>query len=907
MLSFCPDVFAQYNLIQNFLCELGIKYYSQGRYDLALKEFQKALILNPDSEVAKEFIKKIEEAEISKISPERIPPQEIIPEIIPKKEVLSREEIIRRELEALEVKPEILPLEAKILPPVALERLILDEKVLATQPQTKLEIELEKSMIISGKEISRWLVTAEDIISIERESPNEIKIKGENMGITYLHVWDNQGRWTFLVQSIPPKPIGPTLEEELRLAEEKAATFKLRYNLDWYSYEQGRRLDELGRTSYSYSHHLKLDGQTPYGNLDSTIDVRRLKTSTDLTYVTLGLREGKFGPFKDFNLKGFDYSPGFSNLSFSATTLRGVMLESPAFDRKVNYTTFWGREGGGRYGGLSPGLAEIKDSFLGGLDLNFTPSKKLNYGLSVIRGWGRDREAYLKEYSYDLDVDYYLKNFGLSYETAYDSEVFGHLIGVTYNIPKLKLTAELRNIDKDFLSISGYGWRRGEIGGLFTLGLKPTEDLHISSRLDIFKDRLYPSPEKDDRYNIDYNFDTTWALDSLTSLRFDYSIQNQLGRISSYRSQTQGIGISRAFDWIRRINTYLNYRYQESKHFGAPSLDFINDKISLGLRFSIISDLYYFLNKEFNWLEERYTATHAGPSALETGFDWYGQILKTPFYGTFRLLYRDEEDTISALSFLSGEDYLEGYGELSYRPNPDRELYFSTRFRNIWADNPNTTKRMETDFRAGIRYLWDTGVRWESIGEIEGFCFKDINSDGTMQSEEEPLEGIKLWLGKNRFCITDDKGYYRFPKVKARKAYISIDPVTIPSGFVLSSPATQEASITHGKKVRLDFGITFRSEIYGFIFEDKDGDGKFGLGDLGIRGAVLVLEDGSKAITDDRGEYFFRKTVPGRHTLTLDINTIPLVYLPAIPILKDIELFEGASYNYNIPLKRIQD
>ena len=921
ILSCCPYVFAQHALITNFLFELGQKYYLQGRYDLALKEFQKALLLNPNLEIAREFIQKIKK-EMPKPPPLALPtpPAPALPPALPpappvvvpppKKEViLPREEVIRRALEEFEVRPQILPPEVKIpLPPKVLERLILDEKVLFTQPETRLEIELNKSTIISGKEILRWLVTTEEIISIERDSPDEIRITGENIGMTYLHIWDNRGRWTFRVYSVPPKPVGPTLEEELRLAEEKGATFKLRYSSDGYLHERGRRWETLERISCSHSHRLRLDGPTPYGDLDSALEVRGLRASTDLTYFTLGLTEGRFGRFRDFSLRGFDYSPGFFNLSFGGAALRGVMLRSPAFDRKVDYCVFWGREGGGRYGGLSPGLAEVRDSFLSGLDLDYRPSERVNYGFSVIRGWGRDRPAYLNEYSYNLDIDYRLNNWDFGYEIAFDSETFGHLLSTVYSRPRLRLTTELRNIDKDFLSITGYGWRRGEIGGLFTLSFIPIKDLHISNRLDIFRDRLFPSPEEDDRYNIDYNFDTIYVVDPLTSLRFDYSLQNQLGRIFPYRSHSQGIGLFRTFDWIRRINTYLIYRHTESKHFGAPLRDFIRDKVSLGMRFNLIADLYYYLNKEFNWLEERYTGIHTRPEALETGISWYGKIPKSPFYGNFRLLYRDEEeDAAAAVVLLTGEDYLEGYGEISYRPRPETEGYISARIRNVWPDNPNLSGRIEVDFRAGIRYLWDTGIRWEQIGSIEGYVFNDLNSDGLMQKDEPPLEGIRLWLGKDRFQITDKSGYYKFKRVRARKAYVNLDASTLPSGFVLTVPVTQEASITHGHTLRLDFGVMARSEISGFVFEDIDGDGKYGLKDKGVSGVIITLEDGTKAITDDRGRYSFLRVLAGERTIILDLNSLPIHYLPQVPLTKKITLFEGVTYNYLIPLKRIKE
>ena len=137
------------------------------------------------------------------------------------------------------------------------------------------------------------------------------------------------------------------------------------FNGFWYNYEIGRRLHSMDRTSYSYSHYLGLTGPTPYGELDSFLTVRTLNNDTDLTYLTLGLTDGRFAQFKGFGLRAFDYSPDIHNLAFPGRHLRGAMLESPAFDKRIDYTIFWGREGGGRYGGLSPSLTESKDSLTG--------------------------------------------------------------------------------------------------------------------------------------------------------------------------------------------------------------------------------------------------------------------------------------------------------------------------------------------------------------------------------------------------------------------------------------------------------------------------------------------------------------------------------------------------------------
>ncbi|MCM8793720.1 MAG: tetratricopeptide repeat protein [Candidatus Omnitrophica bacterium] len=899
LISYLTPSYAS-GLVIDFLYEMGLKFYHQGRYLDALKEFQKALILDPNYEPALKYLEMLKE---------KLAPKPVIPEVSPVKE---RQKIIKELLDKIErervVPPVTAPPEPKAIIPkkIPIKEELMPRFLLGQPIIQPLKIEKGKSIIIQGKGIKRFLSISPEALTIEKISPDEILVTAKELGYTYLHIWDEQGRQTLELLSVPPKPEGPTYEELMRREEERARNFKLHYSLDWYSYESGRRIYDLERSTYAYSHWIGLTGETPYGDFDTGAAIQRWRRESDITYFTLGLEEAKYGPFKDFSLRFFNYTSDIENLILPAFGLRGVRLKSPAFDKKLNYNLFWGRECESRYAGISPEI-KTRDAFLGGLDLNFSPGERQNYDFSIIHGWGRDRAKDLNPYGYDLKTSYNFDKFNIGYEVAFDSESFAHLLNTIFTLPRLKLTSEFRDISKDFRTMIGWGWRPGERGILNTVSYTLSEKVFTSARLDLFQDRLYPNPEDEDRFNQNLSWDLNYTLSPLTGIRLDYNLQNELGRISPLRSHIAGLGLSHRFDWIRKFDTYLNFKHSETKSFSSPSMDYINEKISLGFRFNLIDDLYYFLNKEFNWTEARYSGEKALPQSMETGLDWYGRIYKSPFYGNFRLLYRDEEDTVSTFSFLSGEDYLEGYGEISYRPTSDKELYISSRIRNVWADNPNVRKRTEADFRAGMRYLWDTGIRWESIGEIEGFCFKDLNSDGIMQSDEKPLEGIKLWLGKDRFSITDNRGYYRFPRVKARKAYVNIDPTSIPLGFVLTVPATQQATIAHGKKVRLDFGIISRSEIYGFIFEDKDGDGRFSTNDFPIRDVVLLLEDGSKAITDERGRYYFRKVEPGRHTLNLDLNTLPSQYLPTVPILKDIELFEGVSYNYNIPLKRIQN
>lgn len=911
-----------------FLCEIGLKFYKQGRTDEALHEFKKALIVDSDYQPAISYIQMIQQQITT--------PEEKKAEFIPptfRPAATTPAGAITELLDLIEIQNEMIKQKKMLYPEIIVplpqpasgitEKVVREKKRKQYPPQVliledylegkvsqSIYIEQDRSIMFVGKNISRFLLTEPNTVTLERKSQDELLVTGKDIGYTYLNIWDANGRLTLELLTVPPKPEGPTYEESLRITGQAAGTFKLRYALDWSSYEMGRRIEPgaLERKSYSYNHNLNLNGETPYGNLDSVALVRKLITTTDLTYFTLGLTKGSFGPFKGFHIRGFDFGPSFSNLAFSGASLRGALLESPAFNGKVRYSTFWGREGGSRYGRLSPGLAKIKNSFLGGFNLDWKPSEIQDYNFSVLHGWGRDRETYLNDYGYDLKMNLKFDKVQTGYEVGYDSESVAHIANFNYLIPKFNLTAQIRDISKKYLSITGYGPSIGELGGLFSLLYAPTEKLNINSRLNLVKDRLYPATDNPNRWNEDFDWDLDYKVDDLTNVGLNYSLQNQLGRISQSRNQTTGANISKTFQLIKKFNTSVSANHQESKNYTSPSSDYINDKATASLRFSLLGDIYYYATSEFNWLTERYTGIRTQPKVFETGIDWYGQVFKFPMlFGNIRFNYHNEEETESTLSFLPGQDYIEGYAGLNYRTLTNKEFYCSTRVRNNWAERADTSKFVEVNFNAGMRYFWDTGIRWESVGSIEGYVFKDLNSDGLRQRDEPPVEGVKIWLGKDKSQTTDLFGYYKFKGIRGRKAYVNLDPSTLPSGFVLTVSVTQEAAIAHHQTVKIDFGIISSSEITGLVFEDVDGNNEYSIGDQVVSQAAIILDSTKTVKTDAGGRYHFYGASTGEHTIILDINSLPIYYLPQKALKEQLTLLEGATYIYNIPLRRVKE
>lgn len=913
-----PRLVFAYSQIAEFLCEEGIKDFNQGDFAEAEGEFNKALLAEPDYPPAIYYLGLISGmfTKDTRGGKQSIPgysspagldrqaamenalDQSQIRETMERDEGLSAPQVFIPQLSQTGASGTNAKIKSQV------KYFLNDPRLSIQQP---IEIEEGKYVIISGSNIKRFLVVQPELLYAERLNDNEISVMAKGRGLASIVVWDDSGRTSIECTGIMPIPDSPTLEETMRKEEERMGNFKLRYNLDWYSYYTGRRLETIQRTgSYSWIHNLRMNGATPYGLLDAAIIERTLATSTDMTYISAGLTNGKLGDFKGFNLRAGDYNPYFNNLAIPGADLRGVYFYSPAFNNKLDYAIFWGRENGGRYGTLSA-VYKTNHAFLSGFKLNFSPVTWQNYKFSVAHGWGRDRQDYLKDYAYDFIGSWNFNKQGYSYEIASDTKNLAQLFTSRYNGDNLYANLQFRDIDKQFVSITGPGWRQGEFGALLNLNYRPTDKLTFTQRFDMYRDRLYPADDNPNRFNEDLDSTLTYKLDPLTSLEASYTLQNDLGKLSQLRYQSSGVGVNKLVSLFgKEVSAYMKYSHQSNQNYSASVLDYTNEKFYAGLRFSVIGALYYYFNRELNWLTERNIGDRVRPNVTETGFDWYDRIGRSPFWGSMRFTYRDEERADSPLSFLAGEDYIEGYGELSFRPAEGQEIYASARIRNIWKENPTVISRLEASFNVGMKLLWDTGLRWDAVSTIEGYVFKDYNSNGLMERDEPPVFGIKIWLGKNKFQIADELGYFKFVNVRGKIAYVTLDTGTLPVGYMLTVPVTQGVPIANAAIAKVYFGITSRSEVRGIVFEDLNGDGEYSIGEKGVSGVAITLDGDKTVITGLDGNYVYSQAQPGEHSLIADLGSIPVYYLPLVALKKKFSLQEGESSVWNIPLRKIQ-
>ena len=126
----------------------------------------------------------------------------------------------------------------------------------------------------------------------------------------------------------------------------------------------------------------------------------------------------------------------------------------------------------------------------------------------------------------------------------------------------------------------------------------------------------------------------------------------------------------------------------------------------------------------------------------------------------------------------------------------------------------------------------------------------------------------------------------------------------MPKGYVLTTPASFDLDTSTGQRQTINFGISPQSGIYGVVFYDSNGNNKLDREDITIPGVKMLFDGKKVAFTNSEGVYFFSSVPVGTHNLTLDVNSLPLEYLPKVPIKKEVNVSEGLTYTYHIPLQK---
>lgn len=917
-------------LSYNEMMERGLKNLYEANYQQALHFFTLARIVKPESSEPLFYMDVIQAIKEGRLVREISPLKEEEPRVLS-----SRRKLIEKFLDKIEEKKKIIS-EKKMLKKSKLKKpqveeikpgkkkkkrrakvcgekfrvLRLTDEIWSLQPDTLIKIEIGKPLLIEGRNIKRFLTVSPQFIEVKRQDSDHILIQPRRIGRSFLHIWEEKGRWTFNVKVIPPPVILPPRAKEKVLVE--AEPLKFAYSSTWRSYYKGRRLNTLERQSLSFDQWLGVYFDTPFGKFDSFLNFSKLGKKSEITGYGVGLSEASWIFLRDlwflrideFTLRGFDIYKTFSNFSFPGQTLsKGVLWEAKAFDNKVEYSFLWGKEKEGVYGYLAPGITVERDSYIEGARVTFKPDRESEYSFNFAKGYGQAREDYLREEVYSLQTRHKWQKVEFSSEVGFDGASLAASLDSSFKIgDSLKLKVNFRDIEKDYVTISGRPLDPGEIGALLSLEGNIFDNLSFSSDLDIYRDRYLPNPGKPQKVNFDWDGFLEWRINPRARLNTVLYYSYTPGLISPRRSLNLRQTYTRRFKFLgQNFNIFMGWGYQRARNPLSPSSDYNSYKAFSGFRVSLLKDISFYLNYNFNWLEEIALGESSKPKVLETGVNISKELTSKLNLDTY-FSFRDEEEASFTHSFLAGEDSIETSLLLSYRPQEEWELFSEARLRNVWAEVEGREKYIEAEFRLGLNSSWKIPLRWNPKGYLVGRVFKDINNDGKKQKNEPGLGGVKIKLGRKEIT-TDEKGYF-YAKVFARRLRVSLVLGSLPEAYILLSPSSYDLKIEQGGLNLVEFRATTETGIEGIVFYDKNSNEKFDLGDEPISGARLYIDKKISSISNYEGRYFFRGLKKGRYELKLDVNSLPLEYFPTVPVRKEVMLSEGLKFFYPIPLKR---
>lgn len=777
----------------------------------------------------------------------------------------------------------------------------MDSDLWSRQPGTVLEIEFGQSLELRGRQIKRFLAFSPEMVEADRKDKDSIVVTAARRGSTLFHVWDETGRWVFNIKGVIPVATSTAkqqLEDDL---VKHVQPFRVSYSNNWNSFYSGDRLQDLNRRTINFTQWIGVFGPTPYGYFDASGNWFKFADATKNTGKTIGLSNANFGPFRDFSIRGYDASKRFSNLSLPGRSFRGILFEAFGFDRNLKYTFLRGQDRA-VFSQVSEGVVEVRKSYIEGGRITLFPDKKTQYSINYARGFGEERARFLKSKIFSFEAKNQFGPIDTHFEHADDEEDTARLFLTEFRQDDLSLRVNLRDIEPGFTTITSRPSGRGEVGGNIIFDYTPG-DYQFSSNVDIYRDREFSNPDNDNGLN--YDLGAVFGMPLSETLRWNssafYTDTPQL--ISPRENLRLNTTLSKSFEMFNKhtLSTFFTASYQMSRFEFSPSSEYDRYGVSVGVRFPIYKNLSAFANYDYNWVDVTETGQKTNPHVFYTGIN-YNQNIGNKVSTRVSVTFRDEENTDQPFSFLSGTDTLRANIGVSYRPTNDVEIFLDGSVRNVWTENPSEAAFNDADLRMGVRASWDTVFRWDPSATIRGTVYKDMNKNSKRDPDEPGIEGIEILLGRKSVKSGRD-GRYK-GRVRAKSIKMGVNYDSVPKGFSLMSNLKKEIEIKQGEKYNIDFGFITRSGIYGVVFHDSNGNQKYDDGEQAIARARIKLDGKEIAESDFEGVYKFYDVPEGEHTVVIDVNSLPIEYLPTIRIKNKFFLKEGTTHTLHVPLKK---
>ena len=777
----------------------------------------------------------------------------------------------------------------------------LDELTNSGALKPKMQIEWHSSIILEGRNIHRFLVVDEGFLGVHSIDTDRLQIDALKIGTTFIHIWDDRGMRSLYIQVIFPKAmltISPQINQEIL----HAAPFSFVYSNQYSTSYSGKDFAGLKRQNYQFEQNLSMAGETPYGIFDASGDYSDDNSIKRFDTYTMGLSQIPLKGTSDFNIRAFDATRELSPLTMPSTTLRGVFADVDLFSDVLGVSFSHGSVQE-PYGFFSIGQTGYSSAMIDAYKLTLFPKSETDrYSINVAYGYGSNRSPYLANHNYSIEGQHkFNPNLTLNAETASDTNHDAETSSLKWQNNMFRSVISFKNINKNFATVSAYPSSLGETGGEWTTDLE-TDRLSESTYFEAYQDHLDPNPNHPRALNYNANGHLRYNLTPHIWTDSDFSYYDTGGELSPQHSLSVSQRVSRGFGvWGGMTGSvYTGIGYQNSHSSDVLTTDYRREGPMVGIQLPLTHQLSTYVNYEYDWLNQyAIDSGNSNPNVLNAGLEYTRQI--TPKFSIDSSVnFRDELGVSGTNTYLSGEESLMFSAGLSYNPTPDISFFGNCSASRVISHLGNPAYE-DVDAQVGMRITFGTGVYWDPTGTVTGIVFKDANGDGKYVRTDEGIAGIKIKVG-NQTALTDKNGRYRI-HVKAKGVMVTPQQDTLPGGLIFSTPQVQNVIILQGRTIHADFGLISQTGIYGIIFVDKTGSGTPTDGDRFINKVKIILDGKIIQKSDSHGAFYFRNVAPGKHTIALDINSISLDLLPQIKIQNQINVEEGTNYVFNVPLK----
>jgi len=774
-----------------------------------------------------------------------------------------------------------------------------------------IQMDMGETQQVTVPGIQRFLVANPEFADVQQIGPNTLRIAGRAPGRTTLQVWGSTGRSAGVIQVFYPQafvaPAHPrTPEEELY---ERSRPLTMRYDVRYENLRRGTKFSDSDKTTSNLlTQSFNPEMETPYGEASGYTSFTRSNELQDWTTWQARLDEGHIGPLKHFDaVAGDTIIPFGGGFAVPSTSYRGGTFIYRDF-YPYTATAVWGRQRSTAFGTSSLGASSNVDSFLGGGQLAFDePKSPWTTRYSALFGYGQDRTPEQADALVDLNNRIrVVPPLSLESEVALNDNVsYGYTVGSNWSTRRTSLRMMWRQVERDFNTIVGPGGYQGErgISGEGALALTPT--ISLNGDVDWYNSKLFFNPAEPDAHNLNMHGSIGWNPGPNTSFTANGGRRRDDATIAPSHEDTWGVGGTERLS-IRRLVPYLttldlsgSYNHDQSRSIPTPALDFESE--NFGVAAGLPLPLGFGVDVSHTWrvLRQVRTGEKTLPRSLGLGLSNFSSI--GPFGLRGRIGYDRDRESGAVTSFLPGQDRLVGEAGITFNPWESAELFADGRAEHIQFES-GALDSAEFGFFTGARIDLDTKfIRWDPATSVRGVVFNDLNGDRKRQPEEPGIKGMKVVSGIARRTSTDKEGRFSFWRVAGKAVPISLDLKSVPKGYVLTTPRVYVVKPGQKDSPRyLEFGVMAQGEVRGRVYYDVDANKRSGPADRGLEG-VKVRLDNMLVQTDRSGWFFFRNLGSGVKTITLVLSSLPVQYLPTVPVTQQVTVPEGGTAEVEFP------